>query len=353
MVAAPPRSYAEAVIAAGDRWLPDLAPAIEAADPEGRVTTSSRLLCAGLGELASLTLRALSHGWHGRRAEEVGRAAAMLSLLTKIDDQIIDDPAFHGGDRKSLVRRTRGYLAPTLASIRSGHPANAEPRCALAADVGRALRALAADEARLDRMLATVSAGWEVQVESVRVLTSPPSAVTREEVAAVTRSISGVWLLMIARVGELPAEAGRAISPDEERAFYAFGWAIQRADALADLAKDVADGHLSSWPGLLLWERAPEAYLDAALRGDAAAIYRLLHDHGVDIACLADAAERASLAAALPDLGEVPALLAWVHDFLSRRYAASPLSRVGGTDRPPARLWSGASPPEDTSCSAR
>ena len=322
----PLRSYAPAVIAAGERWLAELGPVVDAADPGGRVAPSSRLLCAGLGELGAITHRALGGEQH---AEAVSRAGAMLSLLTKVDDQIIDAPDFHGGDRRDLVRRTRAFLAPTLASLRAGRPATGEPRCALAAELGRALRDLAADEARLARALTTIAAGWEVQVEAVRVLTSHPAQVTRAEVARVTRSISGVWLLMIARLGELPEGAQRAITPIEEQGFHTFGWAIQRADALADLAKDLADGHLASWPGLLLWERAPDAYLDAAARGDAAAIHALLRAHDVDLECLPDAAEAAALAAALPDLGEARLLLGWIHDFLARRYLAHPLCTRG------------------------
>jgi hypothetical protein len=71
----------------------------------------------------------------------------MLSLLTKIDDQVIDALEFHGGppacgrDLQALERKTRAYLAPTLASIRSGRPDTAQPRCVLAAALGRRLRA--------------------------------------------------------------------------------------------------------------------------------------------------------------------------------------------------------------------
>lgn len=313
---------AEAVIAAGDRYLASLGPAVAAADPEGRVSPQSRLLCAGLGVLGVEAYRALGGS---TREDDVGRAGAMLSLLTKIDDQIIDAAPFHR-DREGLVDRTRAYLAPTLASLRAARPTSPEPRCVLAADLGRLLRDLAAGSDRLDRVLATIAAGWEVQVEAVRVLTSLPEAVSRAEVASVTRAISGVWLLMIARLGELPQDARRPFTPAEEDDFLAWGWAIQRADALADLAKDLADGHLSTWPGLLLWERAPGAYLDAAARGDAAALHALLRDHAVDRACLPDAAEEAALRASLPDLGEVRALLAFIHGYLLRRYHTHPLS---------------------------
>ena len=325
---------AAAVIASGERWLATLAPALDAADPERRVSGQSRLLCAGLGVLGAAAYRALGGS---TRADEVGRAGAMLSLLTKIDDQIIDAPDFHGGgERATLPDRTRAYLAPTLASIREARAVEAHPRCALAADLGRLLGDLAADAERLDRVLGTIAEGWEVQVEAVRVLTSAPSAVTRAEVAAVTRAISGVWLLMIARLGELPGDARRPFTPAEEADFLAFGWAIQRADALADLAKDLADGHLATWPGLLLWERDPAAYLDAARRRDAAALHALLVRHGVDRACLPDAAEERALAAALPDLPEVRALLAFVHDYLSRRYLAHPLCARADAATPPA-----------------
>ena len=346
---------AESVIAAGDRWLAEIGPAISAADPGGLVSPSSRLLCAGLGLLGVEAHRALGGTSRSSRASEVGRAGAMLSLLTKIDDQIIDAPAFHGsGDRATLPARTRAFLAPTLASIRDARPATSEPRCALAADLGVALRSLAADEARLDRVLATIAHGWEVQVEAVRVLTSHPSRVTRDEIASVTRSISGVWLLMIARLGELPADARRPFTPDEEAAFLAWGWAIQRADAIADLAKDLADGHLASWPAKLLFERAPDAFLDAARRADTAAIYALLRAHDVDRACIPDADEARSLARSLPDLGEVRPLLAFIHDYLVRRHLAHPACRhrnAAPAPRPATRLFP-SFPSSEASCSA-
>lgn len=346
-------SLADLVISHGDRWLAEIGPAVTAADPTGSVSAQSRLLCAGLGLLGVAAHRALGGD---RRADEVGRAGAMLSLLTKIDDQIIDAPAFHGGagnlDREALGARTRAALAPTLASLRDASPASREPRALLAADLGRALRDLAADGSRLDRVLDTITRGWEVQVEAVRVLTSHPSRITRREVASVTRAISGVWLLMIARLGELPGDARRAFTAEEEDAFLAWGWDIQRADAIADLAKDLGDGHLSSWPGLLLWERAPEPYLAAAERGDVAAIYALLHAHEVDLDCLPTAAERAARDTRLGDLGEVRSLLAFIHAYLVRRYLAHPACarrEAGAAPAFGARLF----PAREASCSAR
>jgi hypothetical protein len=315
------------LLAAGNRYLADLGPAFSAADPEGLVSPRSRLLCAALGLLAEETYRALGGR---RRAGEVGRAAAMLSLLTKVDDQVIDALPFHGGslgDRGGLRARTRAYLAPTLDSVRAARPATGEPRCAFAAALGQAIRALGADAARRERLLSTLAAGWEIQVEAVAVLTAHPDAVTREEVARVTRSISGAWLLMIAMVGTLPDDAARALSPAEEDQFFAWGWAIQRTDALADLGKDLADGHLSSWPGLLLWERAGEAYLDAARRGDAARVYALVRAHGVDGDVLPGRPEIAALGCLLGGLGEVPALLAWILRYLSGRYREHPLAQ--------------------------
>jgi hypothetical protein len=349
---------AAALVAAGERWLSELGPAVDAADPEGRVEARSRLLCAGLGVLAEAAYRALGGRLH---ASAVGRAAAMLSLLTKIDDQVIDDLAFHGGastDRAALRERTRAFLAPTLASIRTASPATDEPRCALAAALGTALRALggagATGEARREHLLATIAAGWEIQVTAVAVLTAHPATVTRAEVAAVTRAISGAWLLMIAMVGTLPGDAGRAFSPAEEAEFFAWGSAIQRADALADLAKDLADGHLSSWPGLLLWERAGDAYLDAARRGDAGAVYALVRAHHVDEDSRPGHIESTALVDSLAGLGEVPALLSWILGYLTRRYEEHPLARASASG-PPRTPFAGAErlfPTEFTACSA-
>jgi hypothetical protein len=171
-------------------------------------------------------------------------------------------------------------------------------------------------------------------------------------VADVTRGISGAWLSMIAMVGTLPEDAARAFSPREEAEIFAWGSAIQRADALADLEKDLGDGHLSSWPGLLLWERAGDAYLDAARRGDAAALYALVCAHDVEASCLPGAAEMESLRASLAGLGEVPALLAWIHAYLVRRYRTHPLhgaSRAAPGERGAERLFPGA----EAACSAR
>jgi|HubBroStandDraft_6_1064221.scaffolds.fasta_scaffold145989_2 hypothetical protein len=325
MLHPPPRDLEPELLAAGDRFLAAIGPALDDADVGGRVSAGSRLLCAAIGLLGVETYRAL--GGRGRE-DEVGRASAMLSLLTKIDDQVIDAPAFHGGastPRDELRGRVRAFLAPTLASVRAARPANDEPRCALAAALGEALRGLTLEPAKLAHLLDTLAMGWEIQAEAVCVLTSHPGAVTLAEVGSISRRISGAWLLMIAMVGVLPGDVARTLSPAEEDAFFAWGYAMQRADALADLEKDLADLHLSSWAGRLLSERAPAAYLDAARRGDARAIYALAREHEVDRDSLPGPAELASLGALLPALGEVGPLLGWLHAYLTRRYLVHPL----------------------------
>jgi hypothetical protein len=351
------------LLAAGDRFLAAIGPQLDAADVGGRVAPGSRLLCSALGLLGVETYRAL--GGRGRE-DDVGRASAMLSLLTKIDDQWIDAPEFHGGagtPRAELRARVRAFLAPTLASVRAARPANEEPRCAFAAALGEALRGLDPEPCRMAHLLDTLAMGWEVQVEAVSVLTSDPEAVTLAEVASITRRISGAWLLMIAMVGVIPGDVARALSPEEEEAFFAWGSALQRADALADLEKDLADLHLSSWVGKLLSDRAPAETLAAARRGDARAIYALAREHEVDRDSLPGPAELVSLRALLPALGEVGPLIEWTHGYLVRRYLSHPLCArlaaptAGGRLFPPrARstpfLVGGAEAPPNPLCSA-
>jgi hypothetical protein len=76
---------------------------------------------------------------------------------------------------------------------------------------------------------------------------------------------------------------------------------------------------------VLLRERARAPPAAAQARGDAAALHALLRRHDVDLACLPDAAEAAQLAAALPELPDLRALLAFVHAYLVRRWLAHPL----------------------------
>ena len=71
---------------------------------------------------------------------DVLAAGAGLSLLTKLDDQVIDGLPFHGRqkDAHALRRRLCGYLWPTLWSILEASPASSgDPRTEMAAELGR------------------------------------------------------------------------------------------------------------------------------------------------------------------------------------------------------------------------
>ncbi|MFV8755687.1 hypothetical protein ACNOYE_34480 [Nannocystaceae bacterium ST9] len=306
---------------------------VDRADPNATVSPRSRMLCAGLAGLARACLSALASGpVEPALARAVGEAAAMLSLLTKIDDQVIDALGFHGGptrrrDRVALDRRTRAYLAPTLASLRSGEPFDREPRCELAALLGRGLRALAGSRERLEHVLDTIAFGWEVQVRAVRLLSSDPAEVDPPAIAAVSADISGAWLLMVTRIGELPELAARTITIGEEQAFYRWGLAIQAADALADLGKDTRDGLVASWPGVLLDRAEPgRARWRAAFERDAMAeLHAGMVEHAIDLAILPSPRELAELDAALVELGAVPRWLRWIHGFLTWRWLEHPL----------------------------
>lgn len=298
------------------------------ADPRATVSRRSQLLCAGLACLARSCYAALG----GRtRDDEVGETAAMLSLLTKIDDQVIDALEFHGGplqrgrDRAALERKTRAYLAPTLASIRSGQPADAEPRCLLAAALGRRLRSLACDRDRLAHVIDTIAFGWEVQVRAVRVLSSDPASVERAEVEAVTADISGAWLLMITMIGELPEDAARPLSADEIAAFYDWGLHIQTADALADLAKDTADGLVASRPGLELARAQAKLWRGAFERAELAQLYGGIVEAAIDLALWPTHAQLEALDRRLAGLGAIASWLRWIHGFLSHRWLVHPL----------------------------
>ncbi|MFT4979292.1 MAG: hypothetical protein ACI8S6_005202 [Myxococcota bacterium] len=305
-----------------------LASLVVAADPQGQVLGRNLHLCAALGALSQSCYDALSTDPVAREA--VGRAGALLSLLTKVDDQVIDSLDFHGGWRtpRVLVRaRTRAFLQPTLDSIRLAAPASRSPRCALAAELGSALSALSADPARLERLLAVIARGWQIQIEAVALLSAHPATTTDAQLSWVTRQISGAWLLMIAMVGALPASVPVPLSPEEEQAFYGWGGWIQRADALADISKDAADGLINSVPARHIWRQAPEAY-EAALRSPGTEqLYALLAETGADAACLPPPGALAALSSPLSRLGAVPGLLAWIQGFLTWRYLAAPQCR--------------------------
>ena len=314
--------------ATGTRQLASVVGAlVDRADPAGRVVPRHRRLCAGFGELATACYRALGGG---ERVAEVERCAALLSLLTKVDDQVIDAPGFHGGsgrERAEVERATRAYLAPTLRSMREGRPATEEGRCELGAELGRGLAGLAGSRERLDDLLEEVARGWEVQVRAVVTLSAHPGQVSLGQVEAVTTDISAVWLRMIALVGALPGDAVRTLSLAERVAFEQWGGWVQRADALADFAKDTDEGLVSSLPGYLLWRHDPRGYLDACARRDHEALYHLVRHHGVDRQCLPTTAQLNALNTGMASLGEVGSLLRWVHSFLAWRYESVSPSR--------------------------
>jgi|ETNmetMinimDraft_26_1059896.scaffolds.fasta_scaffold55141_2 hypothetical protein len=79
--------WATHLAATGAPLVGELAPWVDPADPDHRVSDRSRLLCAGLAQLALACYQALGGS---RQPREVAAAAALLSLLTKIDDQVID-----------------------------------------------------------------------------------------------------------------------------------------------------------------------------------------------------------------------------------------------------------------------
>ncbi len=320
------------LLRAGDRLHRALARPLEEADPGGLVSAPSRALCSALGLVSQLCYAA---GGGSRDGDDVGLAGAHLALLTKLDDEVIDAPAFHGAGRgpggDALRAKVLAYLAPTLRSLRSGRPASAEPRARFAAQLGARLAALAGSRDRLAHLLDVVEGGFRVQADAVAVLSAPPGAVSLGEVAAVTARISGAWLLMIALCGTLPRDA-RPLSPAAEALFDAWGWHVQRADALCDLAKDLADGLGSTYPLRLLWARDPALYRRAVAAGPAE-VYRQLGALALDRACLPSAAELDDLVRRSAGLGHLPSLFRWVHGMLAFRYARSPLARpAGGPD---------------------
>lgn len=326
-----PTSWTPLLMHTGQRCLVDLLPLVDRADPNGTITPRSRLLCAALSQLALEVFDALG----GENGEDVATAAAELALLTKLDDQVIDALPFHGGattDREAVARRTRAYLDPTLESIRRGSPVNDEARCDLAADLGRRLDQLALGSDRLPALLDLIARGWAIQVNAVTVLTAHPSAVSTSRVARTSADISGAWLLMVAMVGTLPHRVRRAMTRDECRAFFDYGLHIQRADALADLCKDLAEGLINTNPSRLVWERAPAAYEDALAREDTEAVYHLYRGTGADVDVLPASDALDALDVRLAELGRLPQLLRWIHGFLTWRYVSHPLSRRSAAD---------------------
>ena len=301
--------------------------AARGADARAPVAPRSALLCAALGELAGAVYDALAPARDEALRARVTEAAAALALLTKVDDQVIDGRPFHGGagaPRDALRRATAAYLAPTLDSLRASRPRCDEARCALAAFTGQRLAALAHDPARLAGLHGLIARGWDTQVDAVVTLTAHPATVSAARVARVSTRISTLWLGMISAVGALPFAAPRTASLRRRRAMLRWGRWIQRADALADLARDLDDGLLSTAVGHGLWERAPAAFDDALLRRDTAAVYALVAEHGVDAAMSPPPGALARASLDLDGLGALPAHLAWIHAYLLGRYESDP-----------------------------
>src|SRR5690606_24865484 len=195
----------------------------------------------------------------------------------------------------------------------------------LAATLGQRLRALTRDDARLGPLLDTIAFGWEVQVRAVRVLSSDPATVDRAEVEAVTADISGAWLLMVTMIGALPEDASRPLEAEELAGFYAWGLHIQSADALADLAKDSADGLVASRPGFVLAQTQPQLWRGAFTRAEFAPLYRGLVEAEVDLALLPSGPEIDRITAQLGKLGAVPIWMRWIHGFLHWRWLIQPM----------------------------
>jgi hypothetical protein len=292
--------YGSRVIERGRASLGRLGRAIDDADPEGLVLPRSRVLCAGLAELAVTVLGALSPV---SDEGEVVDLAASLSLLTKIDDEVIDSLSFHGGQsapRGRVRARTEAFLGVTLRAIESGASESSEPRAVFAADVGRRIRTLAATAEARDALLLLVRQGWRTQVDAVTTLTDDPLRVDLHEVDRVTRRISGDWLALIAACGALPS--GGCLSGPEVEAIRDAGELIQRADSLADLEKDQREGLTSSWAAC----RLAESGLDTT---SLAARYHACSALGLE--------QRASPGPALAEtirlrLGRIPELAGWL-----------------------------------------
>ncbi len=316
--------YGMRVIDRGRASLDRLGHEIDEADPGGSVLPRSRVLCAGLAELAAGVLGTLGPL---EREPEVTDLAASLSLLTKIDDEVIDSLVFHGGsktDRESLREKTKNFLNETWLSIEACEPHSREPRCLLAARVGRRMRALAASEASLMALLDLVRDGWQTQVDAVASLTDDSQQVDRAEIDRITRRISGDWLALIAACGTLPS--GSHLSSEEVEAIRDAGAFIQRADSLADLEKDQREGLTSTWAACEIARLAPASSLPAMYR--SASLLDLERRAWPSVAALT--CMRHQLAR-FPDLLQA---LEWIRLMLLSRYRAHALYVMSPSQEP-------------------
>ncbi len=303
----------------------DLRAAFVDADRDAPITPSSVRLCASLGELAGAVYDALAPTPDPSVRHAVCEAAAALALLTKVDDQVIDGRPFHGGratPRAQLRAKTARHLGDTLHALVHAKARGDEPRERLAAFTGAKLHALATTRRRRDAHLALVARGWRTQVDAVAVFTAHPSEVEAATVARVTARVSSQWLAMVSAVGALPLDGPMTARGSHVRGMLLWGRWIQRADALADLARDLDDGLLSTVATHTLWHRAPAATDDALTRGDARALAHLVCAHHVDRALLPSPAALDRAAEALDGLGALPAHLRAVHGYLAARWHA-------------------------------
>ncbi|MCB9640659.1 MAG: hypothetical protein H6727_17320 [Myxococcales bacterium] len=318
-------SYAEALASIGQQRLQHILPLLEQADPQHSISPQSRLLCASLSLLAQSCYQSLGGKLH---SEQVGHAAALLSLLTKLDDQVIDGIDFHGKLNTAFeptLQKVRDYLAPTLQSIQEARPANDEPRCFFAASLGQTLQQISAHPDRLYSLLALIEYGWEIQAQGVAWFASLPAPNQEDRILAITAEISGYWLLMITLIGTLPMDAERALEAHEEAAFLSWGQWIQSADAIADFEKDLLDGMGNSIAGHRLWLAQPSLFLDAYEKNDIPRLYKMLAQTQTDLSVLPHPSDLSSLQQDLQQIPQVAGLLAWIQRFLIQRYLQHPL----------------------------
>jgi len=303
--------YKQRVIERGRLALERLGSEVDAADPGELVLPRSRVLCAGLAELAGTVLTALGPS---RAQDEVATLAAALSLLTKIDDEVIDSLEFHGGEsapRGRVRARTEAFLDVTLQAITSGVAQSEQPRCVFAATIGRRIRALATTTQARDALLTLVREGWATQVDAVVCLTDDPLRVDLQEVDRVTRRISGDWLALIAACGALPS--GSRLDPSEVEAIRDAGSFIQRADSLADLEKDQREGLTSTWAACRIARAGSAA-------GSLAKRYEAARSLGLEQLASPDASLSRSISRRLQRFPELADWLDWIRTMLIGRH---------------------------------
>lgn len=317
------RDWSRELLAASAVTHPQVSHLVTRADPKGHVSTSHRVLCSALSRLATLTYQALGGERHG---EAVAVAGALLSLLTKIDDQVIDSLEFHGGwrqPREQVRAKTKAFLDLSWQSLKLGQAQSSDPRSHLAAQLGQMLRAFNGASPAYHRLMFWIETGWAIQVEAVTELSRHPREQSLGRVRRITASISGAWLMMISAVGTLPTDTARGFSLDEERGFFHWGHWIQLADALADFTKDGHDGLVSSMPLLLLSQRQA-GVVEAVEQNQRRWLFDWLKEHAITAQCLPEKSVFKNLRHDFQELGQLPDLLTWIHGFLAWRYFQHP-----------------------------